>query len=209
MPAAMAPVAVATFNTLDYEPNFQSSYSWWSSRAPSSSPTCVQQFEHHCRPFYVAGFNVDNIVEAPVVRSAGSVPSGAVSGADMVRDTVQTAARAGLNVMRTWAHTTDPAWPLQVRAIPHNCRQAVQPLASWVGQDSHLHSTWLAWQALVSEQLEHAVEGRLLTQLPAPSAHCECQALHGDVYEWLRDGSHTVFTMVHSAFALVDMQCLH
>lgn len=36
------------------------------------------------------------------------------SGVQMVRDVMERAAAAGLNTIRTFAHTTDPAYPLQV-----------------------------------------------------------------------------------------------
>ena len=38
-----------------------------------------------------------------------------ISGREMVRNLLQTAAKKGLNVVRTWAHTTDPSHPVQNR----------------------------------------------------------------------------------------------
>jgi hypothetical protein len=74
------------------------------------------QFEHQCRPFYIAGFNVDNIAQAPVARAGRKLEPGELSGRTKVRQLMREAAAAGLNVMRTWAHTSDPKreYPLQV-----------------------------------------------------------------------------------------------
>ena len=75
------------------------------------------QFEYQCRPFFIAGFNVDNIAQAPLAavsrKMQGSGSSG-YNGRELVRQLLREAAGAGLNVMRTWAHTTDPDHPLQV-----------------------------------------------------------------------------------------------
>ena len=38
-----------------------------------------------------------------------------ISGREMVRNLLQTAAKKKINVVRTWAHTTDPSNPLQAR----------------------------------------------------------------------------------------------
>jgi hypothetical protein len=74
------------------------------------------QFEHQCRPFLVSGFNVDNIAQAPLVAaSPRQLQQGSsTDGRDRVQQLLLAAAAAGLNVMRTWAHTTDPNIPLQV-----------------------------------------------------------------------------------------------
>lgn len=75
-------------------------------------------FMEGCRPFFVTGINVDNLFEAAVSdvsRAAKYQGPERISGRDMVRNLLQTASKKGLNVVRTWAHTTDPSHPLQDR----------------------------------------------------------------------------------------------
>ena len=71
-----------------------------------------------CTQFVVKGINVDNIVEAAikeVSQSVGGPGSNKPSGREMVDELLSKAAASGINVIRTWAHTTDPGHPLQER----------------------------------------------------------------------------------------------
>eukprot|EP00887_Chlorella_sp_A99_P004994 scaffold4.g4994.t1 len=54
--------------------------------------------EAHCRPFYVAGMNVENIALAPVARTGRRLLPGEPSGRQKVRLAFKTAAAAGINV---------------------------------------------------------------------------------------------------------------
>lgn len=73
------------------------------------------QFVHKCRPFYIVGFNVENLAEAMMAHPGRVRGAGSTTGISMIREVLQTAAGAGLNTFRTWAHTTNPEEPLQVR----------------------------------------------------------------------------------------------
>jgi hypothetical protein len=54
------------------------------------------------RPFYIAGFNVDNIMEAAIPEvSNRKVAPGIPSGKDKVKQLLHAAAASGLNVLRT------------------------------------------------------------------------------------------------------------
>jgi endo-1,4-beta-mannosidase len=69
-----------------------------------------------CRPFFVTGINVDNLVEASMADVSAAAESQGperIPGREMVRNLLHTAAKKGLNVVRTWAHTTDPSHPIQ------------------------------------------------------------------------------------------------
>ncbi len=76
-------------------------------------------FMEGCRPFFVTGINVDNLVEAAMadVSAAAQIQGPErLPGREMVRNLLHTAAKTkGLNVVRTWAHTTDPSHPIQDR----------------------------------------------------------------------------------------------
>ncbi|KAK2079426.1 hypothetical protein QBZ16_003118 [Prototheca wickerhamii] len=75
----------------------------------------VALFMHKCRPFYVVGFNVENLPEAVMAAPAsGHGLQGAQSGKQVMRSLLQSAAFSGLNTLRFWAHTTNPSRPLQV-----------------------------------------------------------------------------------------------
>jgi len=68
-------------------------------------------------PFFIVGFNVDNIVEAAIPEvSSRKVSPGTPTGRQMVIGVLSSASDAGLNLLRTWAHTTDPGHPLQKHA---------------------------------------------------------------------------------------------
>lgn len=73
------------------------------------------QFLHKCRPFYIAGFNVDNLAEAMLAWSPSRAgAAGTAVGAAAIVNVLNQAAAAGLNTVRTWAHTTNPKQPFQV-----------------------------------------------------------------------------------------------
>jgi len=73
------------------------------------------RFMDGCREFFVAGINVDNIVEAAIPAvSSRKVAPGVPTGRQMVSDLLSSAAASDLNLLRTWAHTTDPSHPLQI-----------------------------------------------------------------------------------------------
>lgn len=72
-----------------------------------------KSFERFCRPYYTAGFNAYELVEAAMVsRRAETV--GDRSGAQIVDDTLRQAAARGMNTVRMWAHTTTALYPFQV-----------------------------------------------------------------------------------------------
>ncbi|PSC71493.1 mannan endo-1,4-beta-mannosidase [Micractinium conductrix] len=71
------------------------------------------QFWLDCRPFYLAGFNLETAAEAAAARNAFAAGRRA-GGESTLRSLFGRAAASGLNVVRTWAHTSDPAYPLQV-----------------------------------------------------------------------------------------------
>ncbi|KAL4422049.1 hypothetical protein ABPG77_004865 [Micractinium sp. CCAP 211/92] len=73
------------------------------------------RFMLDCRPFYIAGFNVETIGQLAHRDFAG--PAGLRGGAVLgkaVRAVFEQTAAAGLNVVRTFAHTTETKHPLQV-----------------------------------------------------------------------------------------------
>ncbi|KAL6774552.1 hypothetical protein ACKKBG_A25440 [Auxenochlorella protothecoides x Auxenochlorella symbiontica] len=86
------------------------------------------QFLHKCRPFYIAGFNVDNLAEAMLAWSPSRAgAAGTAVGAAAIVNVLNQAAAAGLNTVRTWAHTTNPKQPFQVSpgAYDENAFQAL------------------------------------------------------------------------------------
>lgn len=82
----------------------------------STWPPVPLQFEHQCRPFFVAGFNVDNVGQAPISALARKMRGSGYNGRRLVRELLRKATDSGLNVMRTFAHTTDPNYPMQASA---------------------------------------------------------------------------------------------
>eukprot|EP00877_Chromochloris_zofingiensis_P009295 jgi/Chrzof1/4619/Cz14g20070.t1 len=70
-------------------------------------------FERFCRPYYTAGFNAYELVEAAMV-SARASTTGGRSGAQIVDDTLREAAARGLNTIRMWGHTTSSLYPFQI-----------------------------------------------------------------------------------------------
>ena len=98
---------------------------------PMDRPLCCPavapcaQFMQGCRAFHPVGFNLESLAQAayePVDATGEGEPGGRrrLASHDAIPDNrhkvdelLRTAAQAGLNVMRTWAHTTDPKHPLQ------------------------------------------------------------------------------------------------
>lgn len=62
--------------------------------------------------FFVSGFNIDNIVEAPITLGE--------KGKEMVNNLIQRLASLDVTVIRTWAHTVNPDHPLQDRPGIYN-----------------------------------------------------------------------------------------
>lgn len=69
-------------------------------------------FERFCRPYFTAGFNAYELVEASMV-SKRAETVGRRSGADIVDATLAEAAASGINTIRMWAHTTTSLYPFQ------------------------------------------------------------------------------------------------
>lgn len=69
-------------------------------------------FERYCRPYYTAGFNAYELVEAAMV-SRRAETTGDRSGAQIVDDTIRDAASRGINTIRMWGHTTSSIYPFQ------------------------------------------------------------------------------------------------
>lgn len=104
---------------------------WAASVEPSATEfitTQGTQFMQGCRVFHPVGFNLESLAQAayePVGATANEGEHGGrrrLASHDAISDNrhkvdelLRTAAQAGLNVMRTWAHTTDPKHPLQVK----------------------------------------------------------------------------------------------
>lgn len=57
------------------------------------------------------------VAQAPIPSLARKMRGVGFNGRRMVRQLMREAAAAGLNAMRTWAHTTDPVYPMQVRLL--------------------------------------------------------------------------------------------
>lgn len=73
------------------------------------------QFIENGRPFYIAGFNLQNIAEAAYPTISRRVAlAGQTHGQAKVRALFKEAALSGFNVVRTWGHTTLPDQPLMV-----------------------------------------------------------------------------------------------
>ncbi|KIZ05300.1 hypothetical protein MNEG_2660 [Monoraphidium neglectum] len=71
-----------------------------------------QTFERFCRPYYTAGFNAYELVEASMVSKRAETVDN-LSGADIVDQTLRDAAASGINTIRMWAHTTTSLYPFQ------------------------------------------------------------------------------------------------
>ena len=75
----------------------------------------------NCRPFLVSGFNSDNLAQGPIRAVGRKIAWSGRNGRAIAREVLQEAAAAGLNVIRTWAHTSDPLYPLQVGGGAGGC----------------------------------------------------------------------------------------
>ena len=69
------------------------------------------QFTLHCRPFVVAGFNGHDLAPKAIATVEVNKCAGGKPGRAWVRDQFKNVTRAGLNVVRVYAHTTDPKLP--------------------------------------------------------------------------------------------------
>lgn len=92
----------------------------WCQGDPTSPHTA-----HPCLPCYLL-LLADNIAQAPLPQLARKLAGGR-GGTAIVRSVFQQAAQAGLNVVRTFAHTTDPMYPLQVSQVPALAKGGGQP----------------------------------------------------------------------------------
>lgn len=80
-----------------------------------------------CQPFHVAGFNAYQLCEAAYIPPAtplANIPSVAAAGPrgptaahqrQLVAEGMARAAALGMNTVRTWAFTSNPRTPFQVR----------------------------------------------------------------------------------------------
>ena len=60
-----------------------------------------------CEPFFLAGWNSWDVTRVPRIQSYRSM-----NGQAALTQQLQTASQSGLNVMRAWAHTIDPSYPV-------------------------------------------------------------------------------------------------
>lgn len=74
--------------------------------------------QSQCRPFYIAGFNIDTIALAVTARSGRRLSPGEPSGRKKVAAVLHHAAKSGLNVVRTWAHTADSSGEFSLQLSP-------------------------------------------------------------------------------------------
>lgn len=58
---------------------------------------------------------MDNVGQAPISALARKMRGSGYNGRRLVRELLRKATDSGLNVMRTFAHTTDPNYPMQIR----------------------------------------------------------------------------------------------
>lgn len=68
-------------------------------------------FSLHCRPFIVAGFNGHDLAPKAIATVEVNKCAGGKPGRAWVREQFKNVTAAGLNVVRVYAHTTDPKLP--------------------------------------------------------------------------------------------------
>jgi len=73
------------------------------------------QFLEGQRIFYVSGVNIDSLVEAAIPVVQAKLAGEGKNSVQMIRDVLDDISSGGFNVIRTWAHTVDPAHPMQVK----------------------------------------------------------------------------------------------
>mmetsp|Transcript_10777 Transcript_10777/g.32342 ORF Transcript_10777/g.32342 Transcript_10777/m.32342 type:complete len:600 (-) Transcript_10777:893-2692(-) len=78
------------------------------------------EFELSCRPWYPAGFNAHHLVSNVLVFAHEHRTPGNKKGRQLVRAALKQASGMGLNVMRIFAHTTDPNFVLQTAPGEYN-----------------------------------------------------------------------------------------
>lgn len=88
------------------------------------------QMEADCRPFLIAGFNAHHLVTNVLVLPAHYKTPGNRKGRDIVRQALRHARGAGLNTLRTFAHTTDDNFPFQ--ASPGVLHEATFRALDWL-----------------------------------------------------------------------------
>ncbi|UPR03103.1 glycoside hydrolase [Chloropicon primus] len=60
-----------------------------------------------CKPFFLTGWNSWDVTRVPRIQSYRSM-----NGQRALTQQLQTASQSGLNVLRAWAHTIDPSYPV-------------------------------------------------------------------------------------------------
>ena len=73
------------------------------------------QFLDGQKNFYVSGVNIDSLVEAAIPVVQAKLAGEGKNSVQMIRDVLDDISSGGFNVIRTWAHTVDPAHPMQVK----------------------------------------------------------------------------------------------
>eukprot|EP00210_Caulerpa_lentillifera_P007506 g7172.t1 len=89
----------------------------WSSYGEQLSFVTVSgtRLEADCRPFRIVGFNTHDLIQAATMTTYDFTMRNGKSGRARVREMLRKASASKLNVIRTWAHTNDPASPFQTR----------------------------------------------------------------------------------------------
>eukprot|EP00803_Ostreobium_quekettii_P003958 evm.model.scf_299.3 EVM.evm.TU.scf_299.3 scf_299:18512-30111(+) len=78
------------------------------------------QFEANCRPLYLSGFNSHDLIQAALMTPHDYSLEGGKAGKERIKQMFSQAAGAGLNVVRTWAHTNDKQFPFQEKPGKYN-----------------------------------------------------------------------------------------
>eukprot|EP00798_Chlamydomonas_sp_ICE-L_P027954 gene27954-8836_t len=74
----------------------------------------AMQFERDCSPLSVVGFNAHDLTEVAMVLPEWFDTEGGLTGQERVWDDLGQASESGMNVLRTWAHTSGEQFPFQV-----------------------------------------------------------------------------------------------
>eukprot|EP01025_Chloroclados_australasicus_P031892 TRINITY_DN322_c0_g1_i2.p2 TRINITY_DN322_c0_g1~~TRINITY_DN322_c0_g1_i2.p2 ORF type:complete len:584 (+),score=68.95 TRINITY_DN322_c0_g1_i2:113-1753(+) len=80
------------------------------------------QLELDCRPFFLVGFNAHDLIEVAMISTSDHVTEGGLSGRQIIQNMIAQASHAGLNSIRTWAHTSDPHFAFQTAPGVYNER---------------------------------------------------------------------------------------
>lgn len=76
--------------------------------------TTATTFDRYCRPWYASGFSLHDAVESVMVTTDKYTTVGGLNGHEILARAFRNASMMGLNVVRTWAHTTSSRFPFQV-----------------------------------------------------------------------------------------------